>query len=163
MSTKSNTSIGAPTPLMMAIAAGSKYVIESLSASALAATGLLATSPVLVGTLFAAGAYCISRLFSDDSDDQIIDSLSKLALKVKVNSEGAVSTTVKQLTEQSAPVLDKPEDTHTSEVVESKDGKTIVYNIHNLHFYLNAEIVHQLNVNPKEVINKLIENNEDRD
>lgn len=163
MPTKSSSSVCAPNPLTMAIAAGSKYVIEGLSASTLAATGLFASSPILVGTLFAAGVYCICRLFSDDSDDKILESLNKLVLKVKVNSEGTVSTTVKQTTEQNKVVQEEPNETPKPEVVESKDGKTIVYNIKNLRVYLNAEIVHQLNMNPKEVINKLIENNESRD
>lgn len=48
-----------------------------------------------------------------------------------------------------------PKDAPTPKVVESKDGKTVVYNVQNLNVYINAELVQQLNVDPKEVINKL--------
>lgn len=40
--------------------------------------------------------------------------------------------------------------------VENKEGATI-YNIQNLNIYLTADVVQQLNINPKQVINQLHE------
>ncbi len=54
------------------------------------------------------------------------------------------------------PLIENPEPVKAVQdvVVENKQG-TVVYQIQNLNIYLTAEVVHQLNINPKEVINQI--------
>lgn len=56
------------------------------------------------------------------------------------------------------PLIENPEPVKAVQdvVVENKQG-TVVYQIQNLNIYLTAEVVHQLNINPKEVINQIKE------
>ena len=91
----------------LAIAAGSKLLLES--AGVVGAVAI--SSPILVGSLLAAGAFCIGKIFSEDDE---------------------------------------------SESGDANQGITYVQ-IQNLNINLTADVVQQLNMNPKEVFNQLSE------
>lgn len=137
----------------LAVAAGSKYLLEEVGAMAVGTA--VAASPLLVGTLLAAGAFYMRKLFSDDAsssgDGKILESLQRTSLDVRIADDGQMTTTVSTATETSKTV--KVDD---QVVVENHQGTTIVH-INNLTINLNAEMVQQLNMNPKEVINQLTE------
>jgi len=137
----------------LAVAVTSKYMLERMGPAALGAA--VSVSPLLVGTLLAAGAFCIGKLFSNDNsthgDGKILESLQRTSLDVRIEDDGQTTTTVSTTTETSKTVkVDDPV------VVENHQGTTVVH-INNLTINLNAEMVQQLNLNPKEVINQLTE------
>ena len=115
----------------------------------------LVASPVLVGTLLAAGAFYVGKLLSGDNDKsaegKILDSLQRTSLDVRIADDGQMTTTVSTARETSATVKVDQQVT-----VENQQGTTTVH-IDNLTINLNAEMVQQLNINPKEVINQLTE------
>ncbi len=82
----------------LTVAASSKFLLESLGATAVGTSVI--SSPLLLGTLLAAGAFYIGKL------------------------------------------------------IDNHQGATVIH-INNLVINLNAEMVQQLNMNPKEVINQL--------
>lgn len=133
------------------VAAGSKFLLEGLGASAFGAA--IVTSPVLVTTLLAAGAFHIGKLFWGDDNDsnsgKILESLQRTSLDVHIGKDGKMSSTVNTAAETSTSVKDDHQ-----VVVENHNGTMIVH-INNLTINLNAELVQQLNMNPKEVINQL--------
>ena len=135
------------------VVAGSKFLLEELGAAALGSA--LVASPVLVGTLLAAGAFYVGKLLSGDNDKsaegKILDSLQRTSLDVRIADDGQMTTTVSTARETSATVKVDQQVT-----VENQQGTTTVH-IDNLTINLNAEMVQQLNMNPKEVINQLTE------
>lgn len=140
------------------MAANSMTLSEGLAASALAGTSIVAAPPALIGTLFAAGVYMLHKHLSGEEDplQRAINDLMKTDLKVKVDHmSGALSTTVNVAPEAKSKAQESPKEEPLTTVKESKNGNTTVYHIQNLNLYLNANIVQQMNVNPKEVINTL--------
>lgn len=134
----------------LVLAASSKFLLESAGVAGAAAI----TSPFLVGSLLAAGAFCIGKLFSEDDasesgDAKIIESLQRTSLNVEIAPSGEVSTTVGNATKAAVKTSEQV-------VVERHQGTTIVQ-IQNLNINLTADVVQQLNMNPKEVINQLSE------
>ncbi len=137
----------------LAMAAGSRYLLSELGPVVLGSA--VAASPVMVGTLLAAGAFYMSKLFTVDGDKEqdgkILESLQRTSLDVHIQQDGQISTTVSTSTEAAASVkLDQ------QVKVENHQGTTVIH-IDNLIINLNAEMVQQLNLNPKEVINQLTE------
>ena len=164
MAKKKNNDLFDPTsPYLAALAVGSKFALEGVAGSAIGASALFA-SPALIATVCAAGAFIVGKMLfgnNDDSDDIFVrEMLERTRMNVKVDRKGQVSTTVsskpsdtdKKTNTQSVPTA-KPSQDH-SVVVEEKNG-TKTYHIQNLNIYLKAEIINQLNLNPKEVINQL--------
>lgn len=151
--TEKKTLIETPSVAPLMVAASSKYLLDELGAAAVG-TAVVA-SPLLVSTLLAAGAFYMGKLFSDDNgadgDGKILESLQRTSLDVRIADNGQMSTTVSTATETTRIVkVDK------QVVVENRQGTTVVH-IDNLTVNLNTEMVQQLNMNPKEVINKLSE------
>ena len=147
--------IETPSVAPLLVATGSKFLLEELGASAIGAAAV--TSPVLVGTLLAAGAFYVSKLFTEDeskagdNDNKILKSLQRTSLDVHIDNEGQMSTTVSTASETTASIS-----VDQQVKVENRQGSTVVH-IDNLTINLNAEMVQQLNMNPKEVINQLAE------
>lgn len=118
----------------------------------------------LIGSYLAARAYSSYEVFisyrSDDADAYpVVDFLKRTLLKVEVDDHSGQVTTSSEVTPR--PILEpcsleknNPEEKDNTVTVEAKDGKT-VYVIQNLYINLTAEVVHQLNLNPQEVINHL--------
>ena len=134
----------------LAVAAGSKLLLES--AGVVGAVAI--SSPILVGSLLAAGAFCMGKLFSEDDesesgDAKIIESLQRTSLNVEIAPSGEVSTTVGNAIKPTGI-------TNEQVVVERNQGITYVQ-IQNLNINLTADVVQQLNMNPKEVFNQLSE------
>lgn len=150
---KQTSFVETPSLAPLFVATGSKFLLEGLGASAVGAA--VAASPVLVGTLLAAGAFCMSKLFTEDDTksqgDKILESLQRTSLDLQIQQDGQMTTTVSTSTETSATVK-----VDQQVKVENRQGTTIVH-IDNLTINLNAEMVQQLNMNPKEVINQLTE------
>lgn len=151
--TNGKTLIETPSVAPLMVAASSKYLLDELGAAAVGAA--VVASPHLVSTLLAAGAFYMGKLFSDDDttdgDGKILESLQRTSLDVRIADNGQMSTTVSTATETTRTVkVDK------QVVVENRQGTTVVH-IDNLTVNLNTEMVQQLNMNPKEVINKLSE------
>lgn len=133
------------------VATSSRFLLSELGPAALGSA--VVASPVLVGTLLAAGAFYTSKLLTDDGDKEqdgkILESLKRTSMDVKIQQDGQMTTTVSTSTEASASVkLDQQIE------VETHQG-TINFHIDNFTVILNAELVQQLNLNPKEVINQL--------
>ena len=117
----------------------------------------------LIGKLLAANTYCSRKVFisyaSGDTDAYpLIDFLKRTMLHVEIDDATGQVTTGAQV--ESRPMLvpcsfeePKNKEDENTVTVETKEGKTI-YIIQNLSIYLTAEVVHQLNVNPQEVINQ---------
>lgn len=151
--TEKKTLIETSTVAPLMVAASSKFLLDELGAAAVG-TAVVA-SPLLVSTLLAAGAFYMGKLFSDDNsadgDGKILESLQRTSLDVRIADNGQMSTTVSTASETTRTVkVDK------QVVVENRQGTTVVH-IDNLTVNLNTEMVQQLNMNPKEVINKLSE------
>ena len=151
--TEKKTLIETPTVAPLMVAASSKFLLDELGAAAVG-TAVVA-SPLLVSTLLAASAFYMGKLFSDDDsadgDGKILESLQRTSLDVRIADNGQMSTTVSTASETTRTVkVDK------QVVVENRQGTTVVH-IDNLTVNLNTEMVQQLNMNPKEVINKLSE------
>ncbi len=102
---KNKTIVENPSLVPLAVAAGSKCLLESLGAIPLGSSAIYAH--VLLGTMLAVGAFYIGKLISCDN----------------------------------------------KEMVENHQGTTTIH-IDNVTINLNAEMVQQLNMNPKEVINQ---------
>lgn len=152
---KQTSLIETPSVAPLLVATGSKFLLEGLGASAIGAAAV--ASPMLVGTLLAAGAFYVSKLFTEDesktsdSDNKILKTLQRTSLDVHIDNRGQMSTTASTLAESSASA-----NVDQQVKVENRQGTTVVH-IDNLTINLNAEMVQQLNMNPKEVINQLAE------
>lgn len=137
------------------IAAGSKVLLENMGAvGTIGAAAAFAASPFLVGSLLAAGAFHLGKLFFEDDasesrDTKIIESLQRTSLNVEIAPSGEVSTTVSNAT----PTADRP----GKQVVIERRQETTIVQIQNLNINLTSDVVQQLNMNPKEVINQLTE------
>lgn len=153
MEDENKSLIESPSVAPLVVAAGSKFLLEELGATAVGAA--VTASPVLVGTLLAAGAFYVGKLLAKDdsksTDGKILETLQRTSLDVRIADDGQMSTTVCTATETSATVKVDQQVT-----VENRQGTTTVH-IDNLTINLNAEMVQQLNMNPKEVINQLTE------
>ena len=163
MAKKKNNELFDPTsPYLAALAVGTKFALEGVAGSAIGASALFA-SPALLATVCAAGAFMVGKMLvgsSEENEEKAVrEMLERTRMNVKVDKKGQVSTTVST----------KPSDTDNKSksesvpaevsqdhpvVIEEKNG-TKIYQIQNLNIYLKTEIVHQLNLNPKEVINQL--------
>jgi len=112
-------------------------------------TMLLAFCSYYFGRRLISGRFCKSK------EDKLIDAIIRIKLEVKIDSSGEVTTTVsvKSPEPKDGEASDSPQDDGRT-VVEHKDGNTY-YRIENLNIYLNADSVHQLNVNPEKVINAI--------
>lgn len=117
----------------------------------------------LIGGMLAAKAYSSYDVFISYCAEEaniaeiVADFLKRTQLKVEVDDETGKISSSAEVTPRSQvePCLgDKPklDDKEKTVTVESKDGKT-TYQIQNLNIYITAEVVHQLNVNPQDVIN----------
>ena len=144
---------------MLTMTAGSMFVQEGLAASSVAGATMITSSPFLLGSLFAAGVYLIGRqLFGNDGNglEQMIDYLKRIELSLSfdpIGGQPSLSVCIAPSTKSEAKGPTKEEQLTT--VTESKNGNTTIYHIQNLNLYLNADMVQQMNVNPKEVINAL--------
>ena len=78
--------IETPSVATLAMAVGSRYLLSELGPAALGSA--VAASPVLVGTLLAAGAFYMSKLFTEDDDKEqdgkILQSLQRTSLDVQI-------------------------------------------------------------------------------
>ena len=153
MNDEKKSLIESPSVAPLVVAAGSKFLLEELGAAAVGSA--IVASPVLVSTLLAAGAFYVGKLLSGDNDNsadgKILESLQRTSLDVRIADDGQMTTTVSTATETSASVKVDQQVT-----VKNQQGTTTVH-IENLTINLNAEMVQQLNMNPKEVINQLTE------
>ncbi len=116
----------------------------------------------LIGEMLAAKAYTSyddnkSYMACDEELHPVVDFLRRTQLKVEIDDKTREITTSAEVVPHS-DYVDTITEEHDSEdrnhivTVNSKDGKT-VYVIQNLNINLSAEVIHQLNVNPQEVIN----------
>lgn len=120
----------------------------------------------LIAKLLAVSTYCSRRVFisyasGDTSPYELIDFLKRTMLHVEIDDTTGQVTTDAQVEPRPwfRPCsLENPksEEVAKTMTVEADNNKT-VYVIQNLNIYLNAEIVHQLNINPQQVINQLHE------
>ena len=152
---KNDTSGMITSPLSNLLATSSKQLLQGTGAGRLIGAAFL-SSPVLAATLLSAGAFYTSKIYAkeneDTSDDKILESLQRTSLNVEIDPSGQLSTTVNTVPD---PVKD--DNTCQSPVsVENRQGTTIIQ-IQNLNINLTAQVVEQLNMNPKEVINQLTE------
>lgn len=132
-------------------------------------------TPSLFGFLFSAGFYRLCRLFkSNEKKERERKSIAQFIaflerVKPIIDSDEMGKPTVSLMVEEEKPPVKKKrhkkkkkveaiaesrEDTPL--VIEGKDG-TVIYQIQNFKVYFTAEVVQQLNMNPKEVINQLPE------
>ena len=113
--------------------------------------------PYLLGALAAVESYQANKdLLGHDDEYHVMDTLSRTALSVEVSNKGRITTSVDVAQDSfKGGRFDyaKPVENVT---VKKKCGRTI-YQIQNLNIYITAEVVQQMNVNPKEVINYLHE------
>jgi hypothetical protein len=115
----------------------------------------LATALLAVGSYYF-GMHFMPNKANKGAEKKLIEAISRTTLDVKVDSEGQVATIVNM----KPPVAAKeektiqPQEPEQNVVVEYRDGNTY-YKIQNLNIYLTVDVVHQLNINPKEVINNL--------
>lgn len=115
----------------------------------------------LSSALLAVSSYCFARglaanKISKSDSKKYLEALSRTTLDVKIDSKGQVASSVSMepLKDNTTNEVEKPQASNQNVVVERRDGNTY-YKIQNLNIYLTAEVVHQLNVNPNEVINTL--------
>jgi hypothetical protein len=115
----------------------------------------------LTSALLAVGSYYFGMRFMPNKanksvEKKLIEAISRTTLDVKVDSEGQVATTVGMKPQVAAKEEKKiqPQEPVQNVVVEHRDGNTY-YKIQNLNVHLTVDVVHQLNINPKEVINNL--------
>lgn len=116
----------------------------------------------LIAQMFVTGAYSINKLFAsthegNNSFDVFSKLLSMLVLDVRVDK---ANKTVLSVEPSYRLVIagDGPEEIrHYDEFTVTENDKTIIYQIQNLSIYLTADVVHQLNINPQQVINQLHE------
>ena len=116
----------------------------------------------LIGGLLAAMAYStydvfISYAASDPQGKHITDFLERTLLKIEVDNQSGKITTTSEITSRSrvkpsSSETTMPADKDDTVIIEPREGKT-VYVIQNLNINLTAEVIHQLNVSPQEVIN----------
>ena len=116
--------------------------------------------PYLLGALTAVETYqANTELLGHDDVYRVKDTLSRTTLSVEVTNNGRVSTSVdvgqEELRGGYNPHICNAHPVQNV-TVKKKWGRTI-YQIQNLNIYITAEVVEQLNVNPKEVINYLHE------
>lgn len=116
--------------------------------------------PYLLGALTAVESYQANKdLLGHDDVYRVEDTLSRTALSVEVSNKGKITTSVDVGLEVFRggynPYVCYGWPTQNV-TVKKKWGRTI-YQIQNLNIYITAEVVEQLNVNPKEVINYLHE------
>ena len=119
----------------------------------------------MLGYLFVAGVYGLYQFFTgaDDqewSTEDFAAYLENTQLEVKQNEDGDYYLAKADTDNPSEFHVDfgtcstsaiyKPS---AATVVEKKQGTTIIYQIQNLNVYLSAEVVHQLNMNPQQVMN----------
>lgn len=116
----------------------------------------------LIAQMFVTGAYSINNIFAsthegNNSYDAFDMLLSMLVLDVRVDK---ANKTVFSVEPSYRLVIagDEPEEIrHYDGFSVTEDDKTIIYQIQNLNIYLTADVVHQLNINPQQVINQLHE------
>lgn len=116
--------------------------------------------PYLLGALAAVETYqANTELLGRDDVYRVKDTLSRTTLSVEVANNGRVTTSV-DVGQEALRGGYNPHICNAHPVqnvtVKKKWGRTI-YQIQNLNIYITAEVVEQLNVNPKEVINYLHE------
>lgn len=125
---------------------------------------LFEKKPDLLGRLVAARIYTYSKRYlsihePNITDEQIVKYLEGVTLCLKRDEDGQVYTEVEGCPRLSIPAIEMVGTfirRFPYRKREKKDSTTI-YQIQNLNLYLNADVIHQLNVNPKEVINKIHE------
>lgn len=66
MNKEEKSLIDSPNLATLAVAAGSKFLLEGLGAGAVGAA--VVSSPLLVATLIGAGAFYVGKLFTEDND-----------------------------------------------------------------------------------------------
>ena len=115
-----------------------------------------------LGTAFAMLTYAYGKHQGDLTDEQILRTIKLARLKIKVEASGEVSVAaIKKEIEgifiKPRPVRDRSLRPIKPVFIERKQNST-VYHIQNLNVYLTAEVVHQLNMNPGQVINMVQEN-----
>lgn len=117
----------------------------------------------LIGGLLAVQAYSSYDVFisyrAEDAvyAEAIADFLERTQLKVEVDDKSGKITSSAEVMPRCRYLpcsyeIPNPDDKEKTVTIEANDGKT-VYQIQNLNIYITAEVVHQLNVNPQEVIN----------
>ena len=129
---------------------------ESMGASALYGSALISTAPVAIATLCVAGAYLLGKQFfgEDDVETRVSSMLEGMNLKLEVAEDDKKVTAETQLKE---PTTQLHVETPTAPIVQETPQGTKVIHIENLNVYLTAELVQQLNINPKEVVNYLLQ------
>lgn len=113
----------------------------------------------LIARMFVTGAYSINKLFASTSEgnnsfDVFSKLLSMVVLDVRVDKANKTVLSVEPSYRLVIAGGGPEEIRHYDEFSVTEDDKTIIYQIQNLNIYITAEVVHQLNVNPQEVINQ---------
>ena len=162
MTKKTNTIISEKDIALMAVEASSRMLLQGAGGMAVGAVAGVIASPLAFSALIGAGAYWLGKLFltsnEESAEKKFIDAINRTTLDVKVGESGDISTTVNTVphAEQKAETIVKTVSEVKPLAVQGTQGTTVYY-IENLNITLDVDMVHQLNLNPKEVINKLTE------
>ena len=123
-----------------------------------------------VGYLYAASAYSTwQTLYASKDKERIYEALqfylSHLQLNVEIDDKGKVLNQIEAKVDATlfghrimnhGACLPKEGNKEDAKVIEVRKDSTVIQ-IQNLNIYLTADVVHQLNMNPKEVINNNID------
>ena len=139
-----------------AVAASAQFVFVDVSRLRCCTQSLSGLATMLLAFCsYYFGRRLISGRFSKSKEDKLIDAISRIKLEIKIDSSGEITTkvSVRSTEQKDGGISDSPQDDGRT-VVEHKEGNTY-YKIENLNVYLNADNVHQLNLNPEKVINTI--------
>ena len=148
----------------IAVKVGSKTVVEALDVKLLV-EAIVPECIHILGSLVAAGAICEGKkmLLAISRGKGFIDAVAHTPVDIAVSSTGEVTTHVGRrvtLRKMSCSTVDGGDDDDTyieigNQVSVEKVEGTTIFHFDNLNIYITAQFVHQLNVNPQQVINDL--------